>query len=144
MTVDPERLYSLAEAAAEIHHSVKTAALRAAIDAGNLVGRKIGRTMLVAGRDLIDYLDRCRTCHASPRDQGSASTGQTKGTGRSRAKDSANTAGTSSGKTTAKGANERRALTIAQQLKTGKGCSPTSSTPRSAEDSRTGRVVPIR
>lgn len=139
-----DRLYTLEEAAARIHTSVKPAALRAAVNEGRLVARKVGRTLLIGEADLRAYLEECRTCPVPAKDPASACSAPMSGTMQSPARASVITAGTSSGRKPASGASERRALTIAQQLKNGKPPLPPSSPSRTEAGARPGHVIPIK
>ncbi|BAE52448.1 hypothetical protein amb3644 [Paramagnetospirillum magneticum AMB-1] len=138
------RLYTLDEAAAQIHASVKAAALRAAIADGRLAARKIGRTLLIAGEDLNAYLEECRTCPAPAKAPGSDYSAPMIGTAPSLARGSGNTGGTFSGRKEGNGASVRRALTTAQRLKKGKPPSPPSSTNRTGADGQAAPVIPIK
>lgn len=78
--IRPERFYTLQEAAALIHSDVRVSTLQAAIANGKLVRTVIGRRVLVAGRDLINFLEAAR-CPRQPEDLGSSFTGPTDATG---------------------------------------------------------------
>lgn len=140
----PERLFTLNEAAAELHASVKPAALRAAINEGRLVARKVGRTLLIAESDLRDYLEECRTCPAPAKAPASASSARMSATAPRSEKGSGITDGTSSGRKQANGVSERRASIIAQQLKSAKRPSPASSPSRREGAGQPAPVIPIR
>lgn len=121
-----ERLYSLAEAAALIHSSVKPAALREAINAKKLNAKRIGRATLIAHSDLMAYLGRCDTCPESDKGHGSNSSGPTPAMEPASKPASKNTDGTSSGAKAAGRGSARPALTTAQRLKSAKKHSPGS------------------
>ncbi len=140
----PERLFTLKEAAAQLHASVKPAALRTAINEGRLVARKVGRTLLIAEGDLRDYLEECRTCPVPAKAPASASSGLTNATAPKCEKGSGITDGTSSGRKPANGVSVRRALTIAQQLKNAKPRSQTSLPSKNEGAGQPAPVIPIR
>lgn len=137
-------LFTLQEAAALIHRTCKPASLRAAIEEGRLQARKIGRALYVTSDDLSSYLESCRLCPAPAKAPASASSAPMIVMAPNSVPGSANTAGISYGSRMDGAVNVRRASTIAQQLKSGKMPSRTSSSSSRGADVRADRAVPTK
>lgn len=139
--IDPERLYTLSEAARAIHRSVSAATIRNAVYAGRIGSVKVGRRRFVSGDQLLDYLGRMR-CPAKVRDHALDCMDQTNATEPHPVADFAVTSGTSSGMKTTRNTNEQRALMSAQALLNVKPPSLPSST--TGPEHPVAPVIPIR